>query len=91
VECDAEVKRHYEYRGQPPTSVMGGGGTAFEPVFRWLHEGRRFDGCVYLTDGCGPAPATPPNCRLLWVMPGGTDDAVSNRLPFGETIRIAEN
>ena len=86
VECDAEVKRHYEYRGKMPESVEGGGGTAFEPVFLWMLEGRQFDGCIYLTDGYGPAPDTRPNCRLLWVLPseGGSSDL----LPFGATIQI---
>ena len=88
IECDAAVKRHYEYRGKMPEGVMGGGGTEFEPVFRWMQEGRSFDGCLYLTDGCGPAPTTRPNCRLLWVLPGGGDSTAESDLPFGATIQI---
>ena len=85
VECDADVRQSYGYRGKPPTAVQGGGGTAFEPVFTWMRTQRPFDGVLYLTDGHGPAPSTRPNCKLLWVIAegGSTED-----LPFGPTIRI---
>lgn len=94
VECDAEVQRSYEYRGKPPTVVHGGGGTEFEPVFRWMRKQRSFDGCLYLTDGCGPAPETRPPCKLLWVVAAGEDnhkfhDAVdATDLPFGPTVSL---
>ena len=83
VECDAKVQRSYEYRGKPPTVVHGGGGTEFEPVFRWMRKQRGFDGCIYLTDGWGPAPETRPTCKLLWVV---TDASAS--LPFGPTVSL---
>ena len=93
VECDAEVQGHSEYRGKPPKGVRGGGGTEFEPVFRWMKKQRPFDGCLYLTDGYGPAPTSRPNCKLLWVLPDG--DAPSEesevKLPFGPTVRIPKN
>ncbi len=85
VECDAEVKRHYDYRGKAPQVVVGGGGTAFEPVFLWMAAGRPFDGCIYLTDSYGPNPTTRPQCRLLWAVPEGF---TSRALPFGETLYL---
>jgi len=85
VECDADVQRSYDYRGKPPKTVKGGGGTEFEPVFKWMREQRPFDGVVYLTDGYGPAPTSRPNCKLLWVIPA---DGSSDVLPFGPTVRI---
>lgn len=85
VECDAEVQRSYDYRGKPPKAVKGGGGTAFEPVFKWMREQRPFDGVLYLTDGYGPAPSSRPNCKLLWVISEGGSTEV---LPFGPTVRI---
>jgi len=85
VECDAAVQRSYDYQGKPPTAVKGGGGTEFEPVFKWMREQRPFDGLLYLTDGYGPAPSSRPNCKLLWVIPEGSSDEV---LPFGPTVRI---
>jgi predicted metal-dependent peptidase len=94
VECDAEVQRSYEYRGKPPTVVHGGGGTEFEPVFRWMRKQRSFDGCLYLTDGCGPAPETRPTCKLLWVVAVVGDNhkfhdaADATNLPFGPTVSL---
>ena len=85
VECDADVQRSYDYRGRPPKGVKGGGGTEFEPVFKWMRKERPFDGVLYLTDGYGPAPSSRPNCKLLWVIAEGGSSEV---LPFGPTVRI---
>ena len=86
VECDAEVTRSYAYRGVAPKECSGGGGTSFEPVMEWLREHpRRFDGCIYLTDGEAEAPETKPPCRLLWVVQG---DGGGDHLRFGRQIRI---
>jgi len=85
VECDAAVQRSYDYRGNPPKGVKGGGGTAFGPVFNWMREQRPFDGVLYLTDGFGPAPDARPNCKLLWVISEGGS---TETLPFGPTVRI---
>ncbi len=39
---------------------------------------------VYLTDGFGPAPATPPPWPVLWALaPRGTAPA-----PWGEVVRL---
>jgi predicted metal-dependent peptidase len=87
VECDASVQRDYRYAGKPPQQVAGGGGTEFEPVFQWMLDQPPFDGCLYLTDGCGPAPTTRPRCKLLWVITGGGEDS-EDRLPFGPTVHL---
>ena len=89
VECDAKVQRDYRYAGMPPREVSGGGGTEFEPVFRWMQDQAQFDGCLYLTDGCGPAPTTRPRCKLLWVVSGSGEEADdADRLPFGHTVHL---
>ncbi len=87
VECDASVKRAYDYEGKSPKSVTGGGGTDFEPAMQWLRteRTRRFDACIYLTDGCAPAPATKPPCPLMWVVVGG---GTTEHLPFGRAVSI---
>jgi predicted metal-dependent peptidase len=87
VECDAKVQRDYQYTGRLPDMVSGGGGTEFEPVFRWMLNQPKFDGCIYLTDGCGPAPATRPRCKLLWLVAGGEVD----ELPFGANLKLEIN
>ena len=88
VVCDAAVHEDFVYRGRQPTRVGGGGGTAFEPVFQWMHTQRqhRFDGCIYLTDGFGPAPTTRPPCKVLWVV---TDkNGLGDHLTFGRAIHL---
>lgn len=86
VECDAEVGCSYTYRGSAPKEASGGGGTSFEPVMQWLRDHpRRFDGCIYLTDGEAEAPETKPPCRLLWVVQG---DGGGEHLRFGRQINI---
>lgn len=87
VECDASVQRDYRYAGKPPREVAGGGGTEFEPVFRWMQSQAQFDGCLYLTDGCGPAPTTRPRCKLLWVVAAGEGTGTMD-LPFGPTVHL---
>jgi predicted metal-dependent peptidase len=87
VECDAEIQRDYPYAGKPPRDISGGGGTEFEPVFRWMQDKAQFDGCLYLTDGYGPAPTTRPRCKLLWVITGGEEDA-GDPMPFGPSVYL---
>jgi predicted metal-dependent peptidase len=86
VACDAAVHGSFEYRGEVPVRLGGGGGTAFQPAFDWLRASRRLrvDGCIYLTDGQGPAPQQGPGCKLLWVVtdPGG----LGPHLRFGRSV-----
>jgi len=88
IECDAAVQRVYPYKGRLPDAIMGRGGTAFDPVFRWLKDHRklRYDGCIYLTDGYAAAPEIKPPCRLLWVVT--SDGDVGPHLRFGRTIKL---
>jgi predicted metal-dependent peptidase len=84
IECDADIRRTYQYRGKVPKYVKGGGGTSFEPVMQWLKNARtRYDGCVYLTDGFASAPETRPSCKLLWVISGGEG---GDHLRYGRQI-----
>jgi len=87
-ECDAQVQRVYPYRGKLPTSVAGRGGTAFDPVFERLREDRRrWDGCLYLTDGEGPTPEVKPPCPLLWVLTPGSNP---ERVRFGRAVVLPQ-
>jgi len=88
VECDAAIQRYYEYRGKPPRVVAGGGGTEFDPVFRWMLDQSQFDGCLYLTDGCGPAPTIRPPCKLLWVIAGDDKPDPDDCLSFGPSVNL---
>ena len=50
LECDARVQREYAYRGVPPRSVSGRGGTGFDPAIARANQIHP-DGLVYFTDG----------------------------------------
>ena len=88
IESDAAVGASYVYRGAPPSTTHGGGGTAFDPAFMWLRDEsrKRYDGCIYLTDGYAPPPTVRPPCRLLWVIsPGGRG---GDHLRWGKQIKM---
>ena len=88
IEADAAVQNVYPYRGIPPAQAEGGGGTDFNPAFRWLKQETRqtYDGCIYLTDGLAQKPTIRPPCRLLWVVTA--NGLTGNHLPWGKSIRI---
>jgi len=90
IESDADVQRHYTYRGKLPEFVSGRGGTEFDPVFRFLRENRQmqFDGCIYLTDGVAPEPEIRPPCKLIWVIT--PDGDAGEHLKYGRVIKLPE-
>ncbi len=92
--ADADLYGPYEIRaGQEFPTPQGGGGTDFRPFFHAVEQAMRGGRgensvCVYLTDGYGPFPDTPPRIPTLWaVVPGGIQD---NEFPFGEVVRLIE-
>lgn len=86
VECDAAVTAVYFYKGVIPSAVTGRGGTAFDPLFKWMRERPRFDGCIYFTDGVAADPVTKPSCPLLWVQ----SQPRVRPLPYGRTVLLGE-
>jgi predicted metal-dependent peptidase len=91
IEADAHVQATYPFTGDAPASLSGRGGTRFDPALQWLRDNRshRFDGCIYLTDGAGPAPTVRPPCRLLWLLtPGAPAD--TGHLRYGRVVRLVE-
>ena len=88
VECDLEVRRTYPWTGVPPTHSTGGGGTNFDPVFRWLRdEERRLNlaGVIYLTDGHAPRPQVRPPCPVLWAI---TANGTNANTAFGPNLTL---
>jgi predicted metal-dependent peptidase len=71
VECDVEIQREYDYRGETPRATRGGGGTAFDAPLRYANREYRPDAIIYLTDGFGPAPETRTRAPLLWLISSG--------------------
>lgn len=85
IYCDARVNKVDEFgeHDQLTFRMVGRGGTDFRPPFRYIEEHDLKPACaIYLTDGEGPFPATPPPYPVMWVMTG---DVIA---PFGETVRI---
>ena len=88
LDCDAMV--HAEHRigaGEcVPTKAVGGGGTAFEPVWErareLIDEGERIAGIVYLTDLYGSMPPGDDGIATLWL------STTDQQAPFGRTVRI---
>jgi predicted metal-dependent peptidase len=84
IEIDAEIQNIYKFSGIIPKSLKGGGGTSFEPVMKWLSgSSKKYDGCIFFTDGIAEAPETNPRCKLLWVVAGGEG---GDHLKFGRQI-----
>ena len=88
LECDAEIQRKYSYRGKTPKFIQGGGGTAFDAVYKKLKSNRfeRYDGCIYLTDGYAPQPMVKPPCKVFWCIT--KDGKISSNLKFGRAVKM---
>jgi predicted metal-dependent peptidase len=86
VACDADVHADLAVRTakQAEANLVGGGGTSFIPAFQRLMKGKRPDLIVFGTDGFGDYPATPPPCKVIWlVTPGGRIS-----VPWGKQIQL---
>jgi predicted metal-dependent peptidase len=86
IYCDAEIHNEgvYDLEDVAKSMPVGGGGTDFRPVFKWITDNLNDDcaGLVYLTDSYGTFPQQAPNYPTLWVLT--TDEDV----PFGMKTRI---
>ncbi len=85
IECDARIQHiRTLYPAEPMIStVRGGGGTDFRPVFEYIETaGIPWKFLIYFTDGQGTFPHHPPAIDTLWVMPEAIE------VPFGERITI---
>jgi predicted metal-dependent peptidase len=86
-EVDAALQRRWPYRGVAPADCAGRGGTRFDPGLRAVRETTpRFDACVYLTDGHGPAPTVSPGVPLMWVVT--PDGGIGGHLLYGRAVRM---
>ena len=66
-----------------PTTIQGGGGTDFRPVFEWISsQGRKPDLLLYFTDAQGEFPSAEPNYPVLWLVIGKTP------VPWGHRIQL---
>jgi len=66
-----------------PRQFVGGGGTAFTPVFEWIERhALQPDALVYFTDADGEFPAAPPDYPVLWLVKGKLP------VPFGRRVQL---
>ena len=77
---------HYDAFGPDDELVIkpyGGGGTAFEPCFKFVEDhGIEPECMVFLTDGYGSCNCQPPGYATLWVTTG------TDQFPFGEVVKM---
>ena len=88
---DADVYGPYPLsKSTRVVEAEGGGGTDFSVFFEKLESDRDpFDEalCIYLTDGFGSFPDSPPAVPVLWVV---TSEGIDNEdFPFGEVARLS--
>ena len=91
--ADADLYGPYEFSNSAPMpQARGGGGTDFNPFFKWIEQQERADAvalCIYFTDGYGGFPKHAPATPALWVVsPGGRD---STSFPFGMVARMVDD
>jgi len=85
IECDYKIQKTTRLTPLEPivSSVRGGGGTDFRPVFEYLEKlGENFKFLIYFSDANGVFPEKKPNIDTLWVL---TKEA---EVPFGEKITL---
>jgi len=85
VYCDAAVNRVDEFEAADDLEMhcVGGGGTAFRPVFQWVEEqGISPDVLVYLTDLHGDTNFKAPPYETLWVSTGSHDAQFGVVIPY---------
>jgi predicted metal-dependent peptidase len=96
VTCDAKVHQFYRFKSYEVNferlrKIKGRGGTDFRPVFEKIkEEGIRPACLVYLTDGYGEYPQTPPPYPVLWVLTCDYRSALPDmyKPPFGKCIYL---
>ena len=93
IQCDCEVQNVEKYSDAKPLprdhkwQSFGNGGTSFIPPFEYVKtHGIRPQVFIYLTDGCGEAPETPPAFPVLWVL---THDG-GGPAKWGKCIRLKQ-
>ena len=87
--CDSTLAEGAPWTFEPwdelrlPKQFVGGGGTAFAPVFDWIAQaGQQPDALVYFTDAEGEFPPVPPNFPVLWLVKGKAP------VPWGRRIQL---
>ncbi len=86
IQCDASVQKVSKYSPKSEITVMGRGGTDFDPALQFIKESKiNYGGVIYFTDGYACEPKTKLTKPLLWVItPNGTEENISS----GKKIKL---
>jgi predicted metal-dependent peptidase len=87
--CDTALAEEGPWLFEPwdefrlPTTIQGGGGTDFRPVFEWISsQGREPDLLLYFTDALGEFPLAEPTFPVLWLVKGKAP------VPWGQRVQL---
>ena len=87
--CDSELAANGPWLFEPweplalPGEITGGGGTDFNPVFRWLEQSDDHpDLLIYFTDAQGSFPLREPALPVIWLVKGRA------KVPWGQRIQL---
>ena len=87
--CDARIAEGAPWIFEPweelrlETTISGGGGTDFRPVFQWVEEqGLQPEVLIYFSDLEGQFPELAPNYPVLWLVKG------KEKPPWGQRIQL---
>jgi predicted metal-dependent peptidase len=85
VQCDTSIKSIEPYRGKNEISVLGRGGTEFDPVLDYYNANlKKYTSLVYFTDGeC--YTSVRPRGKVLWVL--SERSGMNEDLP-GQVIKL---
>ena len=90
IQCDAKIQSVQTFTPDSPMpegkmKLKGGGGTSFDPVFRYVEKNLPDTRLLlYLTDGYGAVEKTPPPYPVLWCL---TEDG-AQPVKWGTVCRI---
>jgi len=90
IYCDTEVGGEQVFtKTDMPMELkpVGGGGTAFEPVFEWVEKQGHSPAClIYFTDLYGSFPEAEPTYPVMWVT-----ETKDRKAPWGQTVLFPIN
>ncbi|SMN02651.1 Sll7028 protein [uncultured Candidatus Thioglobus sp.] len=89
IACDDKLSEHSPWRFEAwdelqfPTSLGGGKGTNFNPVFDYINtQDSACDVLIYFTDAKGKFPELEPNYPVIWLVKG------KEKIPWGTRIQL---
>lgn len=81
IECDASIKRIYQFKGTFDGKFTGRGGTDFKPVIDYYNTSRKmYTTLVFFTDGYAPTNTFKVFKQMIWVITSNGNKA--NNYPW---------